>query len=98
MKKILALLLLIPSVSFGAVTQAQVDQAKATNQQMFSCYIAMNTYLNGVDYLLKSGFKVTVPGSTTTVTIPQSLQDEAVDVPRYQAKKACYPAAFGTFP
>lgn len=65
---------------------------------MLGCYIAMNNYVNGVEYLLKSGFKVSVPGSTTTVTIPQALQDEAVDLNRYSANKNCYVGAFGVFP
>lgn len=97
MRKLIWLLVLTPTLGWGAVTQQQVDQATAANQKMFDCYIAMNTYLANVNYLMKNNFKVSVPGSTTTITIPQALQDEAVDVPKYNTKKNCYSDNF-TFP
>ena len=96
--KTLALIFLLPVLSFGAVTQQDVDNAKTANDKMLACYIAMNTYIANVNYLFKNNFKVSVPGSTTTITIPQNLQDEAVDVPKYTGFKNCFVNAFGTFP
>lgn len=96
--KVMWLLLVIPSMGWGAVTQQQVDQAKDANDKMLACYLSMNTYLANVAYLFKSNFKVSVPGSTTTITIPQALQDEAIDVPKYTTKKNCFVDAFNQLP
>lgn len=97
MKRFWLVMILAPQISWGAVTQQDVDNAKAANQKMLDCYIKMNTYLSNVDYLFKNNFKVSVPGSTTTITIPQALQDEAVDIPKYNTKKNCFIDGF-TFP
>lgn len=95
MKK-LALLLLIPSLSFGAIpTPAQVDQAGSCFEQIIICGIAGKLYVNAAKALLESG-TIPVFGSTTTVTVPQALIDETVN--KYQSKKQACVAAFNTCP
>lgn len=97
MKK-LFFLLFIPSLSFGAVTEAQVDQANACAQAIFACSTDLLRYTQNVKALFRSGFTVPVAGSTTTVTIPQTLQDEIINVQGYQTKKGNCVTAFNSCP
>lgn len=98
MKKSLLLLLLVPAVSWGAVTEAQVDQASACSEALLQCSMALKRYTSNVKALFRSGFQLPVAGSTNTVTIPQALQDELINVQGYQDKKTACVAAFNTCP
>lgn len=98
MKK-LAVLLLLPSLSWGAnVTQAQVQQAKdaaaqimATSQQLFS-------YANFINEQFNAGFTLQVAQSTSTFTMPTAMQNDLVNVAKYSALKAALVAEFNLLP
>lgn len=97
MKK-LFLLLLMPSLSWGAVTQAQAQQAQQGARELMQAAQALLIYANQVNALFNTGFTLTVAGSTETVTIPQATQDKLIDVAKYNALKANLVAVFNQLP
>lgn len=98
MKKWLLFVLFIPQVSFGAVTQAQAQQARAAATELMQAAQAMMVYASQVNALFDAGFTLTVAGSTETVTIPQATQDKLIDVAKYQALKNNLVTSFNKLP
>lgn len=98
MKKLMFLLILLPGLSMAAVTQQQAQQARAASIVLSRASDAMFQYSNQVNYLFESNFTLQVPGTTQTVTIPQSLQDQLIDIAKYNALKAALIAAYNQLP
>jgi hypothetical protein len=97
MKRVLLIIFMAQTAALGAVpTPAQVDAAKACFYKIVECGIDGVRYANAAESLLDNGGNLTVPGSTTTVAVPQVLIDETVD--KYKTKKQACVAAFNTCP
>lgn len=97
MKIRVLLLILVPSLSFGAIpTPAQVDAAADCFRKISDCAVDGIRYTSAAKGLFASGGTFIVPGSTNTVTIPQTLIDEVVN--KYQGKKQACVEAFNACP
>lgn len=93
------LLILLPSVSFGAnISPAQVQAAKNGATAIIQCGIDILKFVNGVDILIRQNFEVGIVGSTETVALSQAQKDRVIDTSVYQAKKQACVDAFNTLP
>jgi hypothetical protein len=91
MKRIIAVILLTPSVVLGAnVTATQIKQAKAGASALISCGVEIMRFAAGVEALMNQNFEVAIVGSTETVALSNAQKNRVIDKSVYDAKvQAC---------
>lgn len=98
MKK-LAFLLFLPSLSWGAnVTQAQAQQAKDAAAQLMQTSQTLFAYANYINAQFDNGFTLQVAQSTSTFTMPTVMQNDLINIAKYNALKAALVAEFNLLP
>lgn len=98
MKKALILLLLPTNLLAANVTQAQVQQAQNASQQLIQTSQTLFAYASFLNAQFTNGFQISVTGSTSTYSMPATMQADIVDMKKYNALKAALVAEFNALP
>lgn len=94
MKRLL-FLLLIPSLSWG-IAPGDIPSANDCSARLVNAAQDMAQYAQFVKAMDKNGYRLNVPLSTSTVTLPQAMQDEIVA--RWAALKQAAVNVYNTCP
>lgn len=79
MRKITFLLVLIPSLSFGAITPNQIKQVQTVSSEMRGTLLNLQLFVSQVRGLIENGNSYSLGFSTNTVALTTEQQQDIVN-------------------